>query len=461
MKQEHIDKKQDNSQVANFLIETDEEFAMTHQLGCNKGEEARNVLYSEMPQIRSKSKGVNKFSPDNYMDEKQSRKSKLPKSWDWRNVKGKNFISPAKNQGECGSCVAFSIVAALESHYLIERNLSTDEEPIDFSEASLFFPAGCSCSIGWQIPQALRITRDKGVCHETAYPYRPVDQEPAINPENQHSVRIRGFDSTSDTTTMKRWLVTEGPLVADYFIYQDFYSYFQHSSGVYHKTEKCGKLCGGHAICVIGYDDNKQAWLCKNSWGENKAHPDGCFWIGYRECKIDDRMYVPQGVYYKDSIKYLHYDAQQLFIDHEDDGSYVLSDGKMTLHRFANTRDAINGYLVARRHEYLCQIGTDDDNQRINQQRYIFEYFAGNSGMEYLPQLGEEDSMSYDPTRIRAVHKNWRWYITDGRLTYFQADDLDDALAVLAIMKCYTKICFVGRDFKDTEKENCMLRYFC
>ena len=440
--------------------ELNEEFIMMHQLGSNKGEEARNVLYSEMPQIRSKNKGVNAFSPDKFMEEKASRKVKLPKSWDWRNVKGKNFVSPAKNQGACGSCVAFSIVAALESHYRIERNLTTDDEPIDFSEASLFFPAGCSCSIGWQIPKGLREARDKGVCDEVTYPYRPVNQDVVIRPENQKSVRIRGFDSTGNVEEMKRWLVTQGPLVADYFVYEEFYSFFQTSSGVYHKTDNCGKLCGGHAICVIGYDDKQEAWLCKNSWGGNKAHPDGCFLIGYGECKVDDRMYIPQGVYYKESIKYIPYDATQLFIDHQDDQSYVLSDGHVTLHRFANTRDAINGYLVARRHQYLCQIGTDKDNNRIEQEKFIFEYFSGNSGLEYLPQLGEEDYMSYDPTRLRAVHKNWRWYITDGRLTFFQADDLDDALAVLDIMKCFTKMCFVGRDFKDTDKENYMLRYF-
>ena len=434
---------------------------MMHQLGSNKGQEARNVMYSEMPQIRSSSKGVTAYSPERYGEEKNPRKRSLPRSWDWRDVKGKNYISPAKNQGGCGSCVAFSIVAALETHYRIERNLPTEKEPIDLSEASLFFPSGRSCSTGWQIAEAPRMTRDKGVCLEEAYPYTPEDQVPTLSPETLHSVRIRGFDSTGDVETMKRWLVTEGPLVADYFVYEDFYTFFRTCDGVYRKSALCGKAYGGHAVCVIGYSDQKQAWLCQNSWGENEAHPNGCFWIGYRECKIDDRMYVPQGVYFKESIQYIPFNAMELFIDHPEGGGYVLTDGKVKLHEFARSRDAINAFLVARRYRFVCQIGKDADNNRIHQENFVFEYFTGNSGMEYLPAIGNEDRLFYDPTRLRAVNRKRRWYVTDGKQELFVADDMDDALAVLAIMKCYSSVCFIGRDKEKKDEDQYFIRYFC
>ena len=445
----------------NMFNNTDE-FIMMHHLGCNKGEESRNVHYSEMPQIRSKYKGVTAFSPARYLNEESVKRVRLPKSWDWRNVVGYNYVSVVKNQGSCGSCVAFAIVAAIESRYRIERNLPNMIEPIDFSEASLFFPSGRTCGIGWQIAQGLKAARDEGVCLESTYPYQPVDQEPIVLSESPHSVRIRGYDSTSDVQVMKRWLVTEGPLIADYYVYDEFYSYFLQSSGVYRKTENRGKLCGGHAVCVIGYSDSKQAWLCKNSWGANAAHPDGCFWIGYGECRIDDRMYVPQGVYIKDSIRYFPYDATQLYIDYDkEEKTYSLSDGNMTLHRFASSRDAINGYLLARRHKYICQVGGDMDNQRISPRKFVFEYFSGNSGLEYLPFVGEEDVDSYDPTKVRAVFKKHRWYVTDGKLTLFEADDMDDALAILSMAKCYTKIGYIGRDNIKDNPEIFIMNYFC
>ncbi len=39
----------------------------------------------------------------------------------------------------------------------------------------------------------------------------------------------------------------------------------------------------GHMVTLIGWDDTKQAWLCKNSWGSTSGpHKDGTFWISYK-----------------------------------------------------------------------------------------------------------------------------------------------------------------------------------
>ena len=43
---------------------------------------------------------------------------------------------------------------------------------------------------------------------------------------------------------------------------------------------------GGHAVLLIGWDDTKGAYLCKNSWGTNWG-ASGWFRIGYGECGID------------------------------------------------------------------------------------------------------------------------------------------------------------------------------
>ena len=40
-------------------------------------------------------------------------------------------------------------------------------------------------------------------------------------------------------------------------------------------------LEGGHAVLLIGWDDWKQAFLCKNSWGNGGPNGDGTFWIAY------------------------------------------------------------------------------------------------------------------------------------------------------------------------------------
>ena len=41
----------------------------------------------------------------------------LPSSIDWRNISGKSYVSPIRNQGKCGSCWAYTAVSDLESYY--------------------------------------------------------------------------------------------------------------------------------------------------------------------------------------------------------------------------------------------------------------------------------------------------------------------------------------------------------
>lgn len=59
---------------------------------------------------------------------KATTKSTAPASIDWRNVTG--MVQPIKNQGSCGSCWAFSAVAALEGQYFKKygKSLSLSEQ---------------------------------------------------------------------------------------------------------------------------------------------------------------------------------------------------------------------------------------------------------------------------------------------------------------------------------------------
>ena len=63
----------------------------------------------------------------------------LPKSIDWTNFEGRNFVSPVRNQGSCGSCYAFASMALVEARIRIASNLTNQvilstQDPVSCSE---------------------------------------------------------------------------------------------------------------------------------------------------------------------------------------------------------------------------------------------------------------------------------------------------------------------------------------
>lgn len=89
---------------------------------------------------------------------------------DWT-TQGK--VSPVKDQGQCGSCWAFSATGALESFALFNNNriILSDQQLVDCTRSY----GNYGCSGGWPY-KALNYVKDKGINIETAYSYVAKDQ---------------------------------------------------------------------------------------------------------------------------------------------------------------------------------------------------------------------------------------------------------------------------------------------
>lgn len=383
----------------------------------------------------------------------------LPASWDWRNNNGHNWITPVKQQGGCGSCVAFATTASVEAYQRIETGQPNLQ--LDLSESSLFFVNNRQCNpgdpnYGWWVPSALDFLVDEGICFEENYPYRGVNQTAQLLEGTERTLKIHGYDSSSSTSQMKRWLVEEGPLITTYNVYDDFFPFFRSGTGVY--THISGDLAGGHAVLVIGYDDNQSCWICKNSWGATVSHPDGCFLIRYGQCGIDNRMYMVQDVYDIFTVDELPYNPNRLRIVNEGNKGWLLTDGRSRMKMLDNKEDARNALRVARRH--TCHGFVGRDNPRSNRIDYITEYWAGNSRLPYEP-LTKVDCIPYNPNNVIAEDLDAKgWRIRDGNHWMLLAHDMNDALAILRIVERHTKMCFIGRGNHRPNRKNYIMTYW-
>jgi C1A family cysteine protease len=201
---------------------------------------------------------------------------------DWRNHNGKNWVTPIKSQGTtCGSCVAFTVCAAMEA----QRRIQTKDADlaIALSEADLFF-CGCGdcCVDGWDLVPALTRAEQVGVAAEASFPY--VGQNTPCTDPQPKVLHVESWRALQSAEERKQHLCDCGPLVAGMQIYEDLPYYV---SGVYRYVT--GNLMGLHSVCIIGYDDNAGCWVAKNSWDTGWGEA-GFFKIAYGQCGIDDTI---------------------------------------------------------------------------------------------------------------------------------------------------------------------------
>lgn len=208
-----------------------------------------------------------------------------PSAFDLRDVGGKKYTTSVKNQGGCGSCVAFGTLAVMETTFQYRRR--NPNTGIDLSEAHLFYCHGAddnrSCSNGWWPHKAFEYAKSKGVATEDMFPYVGSQQPCNVSAGWQDSKATSlGHTKVETRAKMKEWISTRGSLTGCFVVYSDFFAY---QNGVYRRSANAQQR-GGHCVEIVGYDDSLAAWICKNSWGINWGDR-GFFKIGYGQCQIE------------------------------------------------------------------------------------------------------------------------------------------------------------------------------
>jgi len=218
----------------------------------------------------------------------------LPPYFSWRNVNGIDYTTPIRNQAPAPTCEAYGLVASLETK--MQYKLGKVYNP-DLSEAHLYFYAGGSIRAGYvNIINAANYLMEYGVPDEGCFPdpHRPYDFPFESLPgwENR-TVKIKEWGWVNHSQeAMKKALIEYGPLVVCMYFWRDFYYYH---GGIYH--HRWGMLAGGHVMAIVGYDDNNQCWIIKNSWGTNWGE-NGWLRIDYNALKIAEWYGKGTGVMY-------------------------------------------------------------------------------------------------------------------------------------------------------------------
>lgn len=208
----------------------------------------------------------------------------------------REYAPPVMSQGELGSCVAWaSSYAGLTIIKRIENN-NINFEP--FSPLNLYVRYKkifheSPCKDGAYLPVALNILKKKG-CN--LFKNFPNSCEGNVSEKMEFKDKLYNFDRINliEVIKIKSAITAKMPVVIGIHCYSgDDWKKAVLDDGVW-SGYYSGTVNGGHAMCLIGYNDNKGggSFEIMNSWGEDWGDK-GFFWIKYADfAKHVDECYA-------------------------------------------------------------------------------------------------------------------------------------------------------------------------
>ncbi|XP_030829120.1 cathepsin L1 [Strongylocentrotus purpuratus] len=233
----------------------------TYDLGINQFADLQNEEFVAMMtgfRVSGTSKAAkgSTFLPPNNVGE-------LPKTVDWRT---KGYVTPVKDQGQCGSCWAFSTTGSVEG-----QHFKATGKLVSLSEQNLVDCSGrdAGCDGGFMDRAFQYIIDAGGIDTEASYPYKAVDGKCHFKKANVGATVTGYTDVTSGSEkALQKAVAHVGPISVA--IDASHMSFQHYKSGVYNEPG-CDSTVLDHGVLAVGYgtsSDGTDYWIVKNSWAE-------------------------------------------------------------------------------------------------------------------------------------------------------------------------------------------------
>jgi len=186
----------------------------------------------------------------------------LPATVDWRN---QGSVTAVKDQGQCGSCWAFSTTGAIEGAWEIATGKleSLSEEQLVECDTTNY-----GCGGGWPIDAMSWLMSNGGSDTEASYPYTSGNGQSGKCKSGTFGANITSSKllRRGDESELQSATATIGPVSVCIDASNPSFQLYSH--GVYNETN-CNPRNLDHAVLVVGYgnEGGVDYWLVKNSWG--------------------------------------------------------------------------------------------------------------------------------------------------------------------------------------------------
>jgi C1A family cysteine protease len=201
------------------------------------------------------------------------------------------YLTPVKDQGEKGDCVAFAVACTKEyQNRVVYGQLETLSAWFIYLNANTDDPK--SCDVGLDITQGFDVLKNIGVATDAEF------KTPAICPTNmpykipQNAItnaakyKIHNYHAISTIKDLKIALANYGPCPVGLPVYN--------TSSTFWKQNSNNLLQGGHCVSVVGYTED--SFIIRNSWGEGWGNKGYSYWP-FTEWGIQLQLYSANNLY--------------------------------------------------------------------------------------------------------------------------------------------------------------------
>ncbi|KZS11247.1 Uncharacterized protein APZ42_024011 [Daphnia magna] len=251
----------------------------TYLLELNKFSDMAPIELNRFLGIKADSVPSNR-SVETFADDIESRQ-RLPFSLDYRYDR---CLPAIKQQGQCGSCWAFSAITPLEFARCKRAGtaiLLSEQQLVDCDRTS------GGCNGGWYVTAWDHIKRVGGSARKSSYEYLARVGTCRFRTWMVGArVSSSGYVQPKNETAMQLALQKYGPLAVAMNVIPSFYGY---ASGVY-SDNACDGTTVNHGVVVVGWGElnGEKFWMVRNSWGTDWGMA-GYFRIqrGVNKCNIE------------------------------------------------------------------------------------------------------------------------------------------------------------------------------
>jgi len=214
----------------------------------------------------------------------------LPEKYDLRE---QGYVSGVRNQGNFGTCWAFSAIGAVESRWMMLEGIAQD-----LSEKNMATCNGYMNGInqgGNMYMASAYLTRLDGPLPEQADPYYELTDTSRCRDKGSPEAYVPEVRFLPDNREeVKRHIMNYGAVATSMHVGENQSDYYNPSDYTWYYN---GDKPSDHGVLIVGWDDNKVvtggpevpetkgAWIIKNSWGPN-SHDNGYFYLAYKDTRV-------------------------------------------------------------------------------------------------------------------------------------------------------------------------------